>query len=210
MFIRKLLPHTTEKTISHWQIAADGIWEEAKEIRLQPTPEEIEKLVKWVSSSPKDIAIEAFFGDKDQDFFFLGIRIESMSKASQVDFIAFLLGTISKKYGLAEIVKTLQEALKSSFVLESDPILLELGAEGFWKSYGSYVVWKKGQNSPASVEKIKKEAPQLLEPFERAIMIEFAWNEPLPMWLGIPISQKNNGSHQFSKDRYAKISGTVL
>ena len=196
--------------MSHWQIAADGVYEKARQVRLQPDAQELNELSTWVSNASEDIAIEAFFGDKGQDFFFLGVRIEHLSKAEQASFVTSLIGEISEKDDLGKVVESLQEGLQKTHLLDTKPALLELGADDFWGSYGSYVVWNKGNEAVASIEEIGENASQLLIPFKRAIMMEFAWKEPLPMWLAIPVSTRiGNERHQFSPSRYDELSRAI-
>ena len=76
----------------------------------------------------------------------------------------------------------------------------------FWKSYGSYVVWNKGDVNPKSISDIEKNAPQLLRPFERSIMMEYAYHSPMPMWLAVPLSTKKGDDFIFDKQKIFIIS----
>lgn len=71
MFLEKLSPHTAGHTISHWQVAENGMWEDAKEIGIQPTPQDIKELKDWMHNASEDIAIEAFLEIKMNNFSFL-------------------------------------------------------------------------------------------------------------------------------------------
>lgn len=124
--------------------------------------------------------------------------------------MTFMFNGVSERDGFDKVVKILQDALKNASVFVSPPDFLEFGAEGFWKTCGSYVVWQKGQAGFATVEDIKRDAPQLLAPFSRAIMMELAWSDPMPMWLGIPITIKKDGLHQFSMDKYNKLCKIII
>ncbi len=209
MFIDRLSHELNGKPLSHWQVAAEGIWEEAREIRPQAEAQNIASLLSWIESASQDIAIEAFFGDKQDQFFFFGLRIETLPKDRQYAFIQGLINDLSPQSSFADILQALKDKLYNERLLAGAPDFLELGAEGFWKSYGSYVVMPERAGSVATMQEIANNAPQLLEPFKRPIMMEFAWKAPLPMWLGIPISEKRAELYEFSEDRYIALSEAV-
>ncbi len=210
MFVESLLSEILDKPIHHLQIAADGIWEDAKPVSVSPPSEEIETLMAWLSDAPKDIAIEAFFGNKDSDsFFFYGIRIEELPREAQKEFVRNLFNAISDSSNFDALLNAVKKALNDQRIMQTKPDMLELGAEGFWKSYGSYVVWRKEETQAATIQDVKRETPQLLQPFERAIMMEFAWHKPLPMWLGLPVSKKEGNEFHFSSDIYQTLLNKV-
>ncbi len=209
MFIKKLSSETSGKFITHWQIAEDGMWENAKHIPVSPNPVEIKDLMDWVLNAPSDLALEAFFSDKHENFFFYGLRIKAMPKKEQQLFLISVLNRVSKESSLDDLIMIIEKNLKGMPILKSSPDLMELGAEGFWKSYGSYVVWTKEQKSKAEIKDIECDAPQLLKPFERSMIMEFAWHHPIPMWIGCPISKKKGQLYEFSLDRYNKLLNFV-
>lgn len=204
--------------ISHWQIAADGIWEQARELSASPSSHELQGMLEWVGASGKDIAIEAFFGNKlSEDFCFFGVRLAALSKEDQKAFIRELAERVAPS-DTADLFLPKFQTLLTQYTENNGtlsgfgqaPDFLELGAEGFWKSYGSYVVWKKGEGEPKSIDDIRQNAPQLLRPFERAIMMEQAWKNPLPMWLAQPVSRKTAEGFVFDEKKYRTLAAAAI
>lgn len=209
MFIKKLSDEISEKTLSHWQVAEDGGWENARRVPMPLASGDLYELKKWLAHTSQDIAIEAFFRSQNDGFFFFGMRVEVMPKDEQISFLERLISSVSNNSSFEQFMHMLSEKLGVLCLLHSYPDFIELGAEGFWKSYGSYVVWQKDRQELASVAKIQEGAPQILKVFERPMIMEFAWLDPVPMWLGIPVSEASGrGGYQFSADRYEKLSKT--
>ena len=193
-----------QASLHHWQIAFNGQWEDAVEFSSKPSTQEISDLSKRVLHGPKDVAIEAFFGDRNtENFFFTGVRVSALTNMEKDAFFRDLFNSASGKTDFESINKALSTALQSNTIMTQTPAFLELGAEGAWKSYGSYQVWEKeNSHPPATIDEIAKDAPQLLKPFERAIMLEVAWTDPQPMWLGVPVSKKQKDGFCFSHEKY--------
>lgn len=196
-FLEKIEPYTADKTLSFWQIAKDGIWEDAIRIDADANSDQITPTLDAnINDATKDIAIEAFFGDVDDgiEFFFFGIRLEQLETEDKIDFIKKLISACDKRNNINAVITTTSRLIGQR-LLNTPPLMLELGAEGFWKSYGSYKVW--GDDKPLStIQDIETYAPQLKYPFKRPIMLEFAWDTPHPIWLGIPVSRQIS-SHEF-------------
>lgn len=184
--------------LSHWQIASNGVWEEAKEIKTDTT--DFQNIEKHIKNASKDVAIEAFFGDKQNDFIFFGVRIATLPVKEKIQFIRNLITNTDQNSTLENVLGIYE------FDIKKTPSFMEIGAEGFWKSHGSFVVWKQEQDSVAEYETIQKQAPQIIAPFKRPMMLEFAWKKPLPTWLGIPVSEKTeNGQYKFSNTLYNNL-----
>lgn len=206
MFYKSLPIDLSSYTLNFWQIAQNGIWEDAVKIIPNGAYTTPPTLVQRIENMAQDIAIEAFFKDTDNNFYFLGIRIETFPKDTQKIIIQTLLNNTEPHSTLDDIALRIQKALTMDDFLSNTPDLLEIGAEGFWKSYGSYVVWNT-DSALASITDIEQHAPQLLKPFKRPMMLELAWKKPTPYWLGIPISSKNaDGLYQLSPEKYQKLS----
>lgn len=198
--------------LKHWQIAFNGVWEKAIEISPTPSQNEIDQTTQAILNGAQDVAIEAFFGDRNSnDFFFTGIRIAAIEKSEQATFVKKLFNTVSDT-NFENIKQAIEKSLGKAKIMQTQPDFLELGAEGFWKSYGSYQIWRQEKAaSPANIDDIQNNASQLLKPFRRAIMMELAWNAPHPMWLGIPVSEKiNDAEFRFSKKRYEHLLKAAL
>lgn len=208
---------TSKVLISHWQIAEDGSWEQAQEMPVNPSPKNLQDMLSWVKSANEDIAIEAFFGNKfSENFCFFGLRISSLTKEEQTQFIQDLVEKIIPSDTFETFDSKLRTTL-AKFIAETSvfpllsrsPDFLELGAEGFWSSYGSCIVWEKGNSVPKSIEHIQTDAPQLLKPFKRAIIMEHSWRHPVPMWFAVPVSRKNGNQFIFDPQRYNTLAMAV-
>jgi len=205
-------------SLSHWQVAADGIWEEAYMLSPSPCIEATKELLVWLGAANQDIAIEAFFGDKSSDNFgFLGIRISSLSPEDQKDFIRDLVKTITPSEHFATFINKFQAYLSNFSIaphsfdaFSQTPDFLELGVEGMWKSYGSYVIWSKGDVNAKSIGDIERNAGQLLRPSPRPIMMEHAYAAPMPMWLASPVSIKTNAGFVFDQEKYLSLIGASI
>ena len=207
-----------ELFVSYWQVAVDGIWEDARGLPVAPQLEDLKEFLEWVSKAGEDVAIEAFFGDKNTgNFGFFGVRIASLTKERQVLFIHELIDSVvpsdnSDTFAL-KFKNTLEKfvpEMPQLNIFEQSPYFLELGVEGFWKSYGSYVVWKKGDIYPKTINDIEKHAAQLLRPYERAVMMEYAYQRPIPMWIAVPVSTKTSDGFIFDRQKYSSLIDTTI
>ncbi len=187
MFLDALSPYLNNKTLRFWQIACDGLWEEA--YKIQPKSDETKTIKRYIDKSD-NIAIEAFFyDDNDHEFFFFGIRLQNLTKEKRESLILKLTHSIKGGSSLTTVKTHAQKLLSYNEWLDTSPDFLEIGAEGFWKSYGSYQLWdKNSEQDIATVQDIETNAPQILQPFKRPMMVECAWRQPLPTWLGIQVS----------------------
>lgn len=208
MFLDALSPYLNNKTLRFWQIACDGLWEEA--CKIQPQSDERIKIKHYIDKSD-NIALEAFFYDTDDDeFFFFGIRLQNLTKEQRENLILKLTHSIKNKTPLTTVKTQTQELLAYNEWLDTPPDFLEIGAEGFWKTYGSYQLWdKNSEHNIATAQDIETNAPQILQPFKRPMMVECAWREPLPVWLGIQVSEKQNDIYQFSYKRYKDLISLI-
>ncbi len=200
LFVNK---QTSSYIFSHFQIAQNGHWEAAQRINVSPIENELEKVKKFISESDQDIAIEAFFQKSSNYVLFFGIRIENLEKSKQIAFIQNFVDCAKEGIGFSDFISNLQMEFNFSF-FKNSPDFLEVGAEGFWKSYGSLIVKKNG-NQALSYKEIEEHAPQLLKPFERQMMLEHAYNTPMPHWLALPLSKKVGNDFILNKDRYEMI-----
>lgn len=205
MLFSSLSTYLSDKTLSHWQTANDGIWEEAYRIRPQTKHDAfIHDYVRQF----EDIALEAFLYDKDDnDFCFFGLRIKALSVEEKEHFLKTVTGSLPHGSSLNDIKSLMQDLLGYDTWLEHQPELLEIGAEGFWKSYGPYKLWDSSHSDHpiATEDDIRRDAPHILETFERPMMVECAWKTPIPAWLGIPVSEKINDNYQFSSSLYNNL-----
>lgn len=206
MFISKIKTHTSDKPVIGWQLALDGVYEEAHQVSLDLSAKDLDALKKWVLSASSNLAIEAFFGDREQDFFFFGLKLNSMEKSQQAEFVVNLVSKVSHSSNFMQFIALLQKELGDELLLQDPPHLMEIGADIYWKSHGSYVVWEHNKKSEASIDEIKEYAPQLIKPFKTMIMMELAWLNPLPMWLALPVSHRQDDkTFVFSKEKYQNV-----
>lgn len=205
---------------SHWQVASDGIWEDAYQVSKDISSTELSSFIDWLVKQSSDIALEAFFGDKhSSSFFFFGFRVQKLSKNQQSIFFETLfsspeLASFSDVYDC--LVTALLTASDGMYDLTKELAhgldFLEVGAEGFWKSKGSVIIWeKKNENKKAlSYSEFKESAPQLIEPFERAIMLEHAWAKNIPVWLALPLSIRDEKGFVFDENIYERSVSHIV
>lgn len=199
-------------------MAQNGVWEEALEVEEHPNGDGVLKIENWLLNAAEDVAIEAFFGNKlANDFCFLGIRVASLTKGSQKSLIMCLIESIDREDSFDSAIKKIELVLRQTISVESkngifnrSPEFLELGVEGFWKTFGSYIVWTEGKEKAKSIEDININAPQLLKKLERHVMLEHAWKKPLPMWLAIPVSRSAERGYVFDEKKYNELIESVL
>lgn len=206
-----LTKNINDSVFSYWQVAENGIWEDAITIPPSPSSDALNHLLSWHEEAGPDIAIEAFFGDNhSNNFMFFGGRVKALEKTQQKEFIISLIQQAQPGNSFHDFYAHYCNILNTywpshSFSIDQKPDFLELGAEGFWKSYGSYVIWEAGEKSPKTLKDIEEHAPHLLSPFKRAIMMEHAWNNPMPCWLALPVSVKQENSFIFDRERYQEL-----
>lgn len=202
---------TQSYSFSHFQIAQNGIWEEAVQFFLQDlSVVQCEAVTDMVAAYDQDVAIEAFFCNENADILFLGIRLEKLSKQEQSDFVRNMLDKSSYGMKFHELVGILRDVSNAPELLSMRPDFLEVGAEGYWKSYGSQVVWD-GSGHVLSLQDIKDVAPHLLKEFKKPMMLEMAYKNPMPYWLGLSLSERSENGFVFSVERYQEyIKSLVL
>ena len=192
--------------LTHWQSAVNGEWETATALNASASKEQKQGFINQIATAPQDVAVEAFFKADDDALFFFGLRLEKLSKEQQAFFVRHLVTKASNTATFEDIHTIAAQLLDSEAIMNTRPNFLEVGIEGSWKSSGFMRVWNDGERHSASIQKIQSEAPHLLGDFSRAIMMEAAWDKPLPMWFALPISEIKNNRHHFSQDKYEDTS----
>ncbi len=199
MMINKLLQKFEKHKISGFQIAVNGIWENAKSIPVFPNTQHKQAILSWLSTQERDVAIEIFFNCPDNKFMFIGLRLAKLTVMKRHDFVEEIL-SLPPNISPLETIPIIEEKLNSR-IMHTAYDFLEIGILNEWKSQNPYKISQKNNiNEP--YESIINHAPHLSKSFNNPVILEFAWKHPIPMWVGVPISTSQGGKHTISKEAY--------
>lgn len=207
-----LSEYTADYNLSHWQIAENGVWEDSLQISRSPDEQEISAIEKYIRNAAADIAIEGFFKKTDDQFLFFGVRLEAYETDKKIEIVRNILTfTNNAKTDFDHFINFINTQGIFGKILDKKPDFLEIGAEGFWKSYGSLVVWKANNDAPFTIQDILHTAPQLLKTFKRSMMLELAYDQPDPHWLGLSLSiQAEDETFTFNNERYEHLTQSII
>ncbi len=187
------------------QFAEDGKWEDATELNFCDENPILEK------NRSQDTAIEFFLSNKNNDICFIGFRLAQYSFVKQNQIISDCLTNLKTKQSFEDVRSTIGKVINIDNFVSSSPDFLEIGAEGFWKTYGSQIVWRANDIKPLDIKDIKTKAPQLLDSFKRPMMMEVAWKKPMSTWLALQVSDRTgNNLFCFSQRRYEHYLEKVI
>jgi hypothetical protein len=164
---------------THGAFAKKGAWESAWIFSSSKTPSPAE-IAKYIGNS-NEVAFEAFFKDA-----FFGVRMSGETSSIE----KFALTAVNYLCSAKDGVNLFQLMEQSGYVSNRSIIqYTEIGAVFEWKSVGSYKMdvpqqallnwndwWPELTSSRVGLNKTQHKA------------IEFAYNGPLPLWFGLPIS----------------------
>ncbi|MGH1404584.1 MAG: hypothetical protein ACRBDL_10105 [Alphaproteobacteria bacterium] len=193
--------------VSGFQLAANGVWENAKSVDLLPSPTEHEQVFQWLSQQEEDIAIEVFFCAPNKGFFFFGIRLSSFTLYQKKQLIREIL-SLSTEHTLENCIAVIEQSLNSTHIISTPNEFLEIGVLNEWKTHTPYKIQRSnGENE--SYTSMIQHAPHFTRQYNNPVILEFAWEKPAPMWIGVPISTSQNGKHIISKEKYDIMTSTT-
>ncbi|MBX3604617.1 MAG: hypothetical protein KF788_05075 [Piscinibacter sp.] len=165
------------------QFAKDGAWEQAWAFAGGGLPPRSD--LRAYLAGRTEIAFEAFFGRS-----FFGVRF--VGEPAEVEaFAARCLDTAEVRGPLEVFRRRLGLPL-----LDEMPAFAEVGCVNAWRSVGAIRIWERGQ--PAMdfgtmwSAALRSAAGR---DTSHAKAIEFAYESPLPHWLGLPVSEPHERNH---------------
>jgi hypothetical protein len=164
------------------QFASDGIWEKALSFRVE-TPPSIDELKTYLAGR-NELAFELFFGAS-----FFGVRFTG-TPALVLELSRHCLNCLKNALDSDSFIRAVgNHALCGELCREVTH--MEVGAINAWKSVGSYLLPPPARTS-GNIDKLWCEicAARLKNDDQHPKAIEFAYTEPLPHWLGFPISMQ--------------------
>ncbi len=189
---------------SHMQCALNGRWEHALVIDPHnPLPVQ-RKFNAWCGQIP-DFALKVFFQTPAGNRLFAGARFNGWNKEALYGVLCAVWRRVetSRASGLALPPAQLLGQALALPLFSGGPQFLEIGVNNQWKSVGSCTLWKAGQAPvwvAAAITRMLAQAPQLLAPQSSNVMLELAYGEPLPHWLGVEISKPAGSGFRLSLD----------
>jgi hypothetical protein len=162
------------------QFAKNGAWEQAWSFDRTAVPDDA-GVVSYLANT-SEVAFEAFFGDA-----FFGIRFAGLPLAIE----AFALNCVRafrEEGGGDSFFSALRENLGVE-IFGSKVAFAEVGSVNAWRSVGAFRI-EKPQYALANLEEVLTSLASssvAQDPSHRKA-IEFAFKEPIPHWLGIPVS----------------------
>lgn len=163
------------------QIALDGAWEDPVLVSAVSGTED------WLAPG-LDVAVEIFFGPD----LFLGARLSGLDRSERAGFVRQLLDVrdVPRFWRLA---------------LDGPPSYLEVGVVNAWKSVGSVVVWRPGDDHIRSADL----SPALRSPQPTPVALEAAYDGTIPSWIGRSVSTPTgDGRHLLSEPLLAHVAAT--
>ncbi|MEU7632944.1 hypothetical protein AB0C34_23670 [Nocardia sp. NPDC049220] len=175
---------------AHLKIALNGNWE----LALIIGPKDLsvaDSTVRSFIDSADDVAFEVFFEPKDTGIAFLGVRLNGMGTETRTSAIVRCLEDISgpERLSLFDVIERARQHIHAT-LFSAEPALLEVGVEGLWKSVGSVVLWRQGDETldrPAMEERLRSNL-RLFDSQPNPLGLEFAFDEPLPHWIATQCS----------------------
>ena len=162
---------------TRFQFAKDGHWEQAWGFRVGCLPARSD--LHAYLDQRTEVAFEAFFGRS-----FFGVRF--VGEPAEVEAFAARCLDAATARGPLEVFRR-QLGLAS---LDEVPAFADVGCVNAWRSVGAVRIWKRGQ-AAMDFEAVWRAA--LRSPAGRDSShpkaIEFAYESPLPHWLGLPVSE---------------------
>jgi hypothetical protein len=158
------------------QFAKDGAWEQAWAFAGRGLPARSD--LRAYLAGRTEIAFEAFFGRS-----FFGVRF--VGEPAEVEAFAARCLDVAAVRGSLEVFRR-RLGLP---LLDEMPAFAEVGCVNAWRRVGAVRVWERGQ---AAMDFGTMWRAALRSPAGRdsshAKAIEFAYESPLPHWLGLPVS----------------------
>lgn len=178
---------------AHLKIALNGNWETALIIGSKDLSV-ADSTVRSFIESADDVAFEVFFEQKDTGVAFLGVRLNGMSAKTRTRVIVRCLEEVAgpERLSLFDVVEHTRQHIHATLFV-AEPTLLEVGVEGLWKSVGSVVLWRQGDdalNQPAVVERLRSN-PRLFDIQPHPLGLEFGFDQPLPHWIATQCSRSS-------------------
>jgi hypothetical protein len=191
----------------------DGRWEEAMPLFANEPPPSAGAVRSWVGHSA-DFALEIFFADAADPPYFVGVRWGGKTASQVADLVQKAHETLEsvRAESVARVLCAFDAALGTS-LLRFAPSFLEVGVNNLWKSVGSLVIWKHGQQMPSKSQlasELAQRAPQLLLDQPNAIMLEIGYVDPQPHWLGLCTSHRRGDRYQLDLDEILTIAQEVF
>lgn len=176
--MQQRLPFSSTPTSG--QFAKSGVWEQAWSFPGNDLPDEAS--VRTYLGRSAEVAFEAFFGDA-----FFGARFTGEPAATA----AFAVNCVRalRMAGRGESFCAVFCDYMQLDALGKHAAFAEIGAVNAWRSVGAFRIHNP-QDALAELEHLRENLEH--SPVGRDVLhrkaIEFAFEQPLPHWFGIPIS----------------------
>jgi len=197
------------------QLAANGAWEQAWRLRPGERPPSAQAVRRWLDRYDDSIALEVFAHPGGEGAF-LGARLAGLEPAERARVVQAVVDSVSGSAwsDLGEVLAGLEGILPRATepLLAGDPAWLELGVVNAWRSVGSQVLWRAGEPPPneGTFRRALRARRQLLAPQANPLALEFAFTDPLPHWLGMPVSKPAREGHVLDLSAALTLSEVLL
>lgn len=184
---------------THLEIALNGNWETALILEPKDLPAADNTVRSFIESA--DVAFEVFFEPKDTGIAFLGVRLNGMSADARTRIIVRCLAEIANPRSLINVIEHTQQHIHPT-LFAAEPTLLEVGVEGLWKSVGSVVLWRQGDDAlnPRAIEERLRRNPGLFDIQPNPLVLEFGFDQPLPHWIATQCARSSEDGYTVDVD----------
>jgi hypothetical protein len=194
------------------QTAVGGNWEDAVQIDFS---NETSNNNLSFGEADTSIAGEIFYRLNDNRAVFFGVRYSNSLKVNSPDEFLARFSKVLKNapnQSFREILAELGQQLNDNTLtfIGSGANYVELGVEGYWKSYGSRVLRKSGEPSitEETIKKLLGDNDNLLKNNKNHIALEFAVSNP-EYWFGVQVSKEVNGQYVTDLESVVMLSNMV-
>lgn len=197
------------------QLAANGAWEQAWVLRPDERTPRMEEVRRWLDRYDDSVAFEVFFAHPGGAVF-LGVRLTDLESEERTRLVEAVIESVFRAAwsDLSETLAGLEDIASQPVgsLLSGDPAWLELGVVNAWRSVGSQVLWRLGDPPPNGDTFRQKLGTrrQLLAPQTNPLALEFAFSDPLPHWLGVPVSRPGPKGHVLDLSALSALARAVL
>ena len=190
-----------------FQVAIDGKYEEAIQIRAPFSEFPEEKIRELARAYAKNVSIEFFYKTQDGRDCYLGMKHAKPASGENAA-TNFLLPSISAFIESGSTFNSFITSLEKSLNLDQNSLLdyppdqIELGVNGWWFTFGPQVIWT-ASDKPLTQETLDQKLAgrdDLLVNEKNFVGAELIFTSPIEHWFSVQVSELVNGKYILNKD----------